>query len=133
MALDVLPDSQVIAVQHLIGVSEIAAIVSTRVYRDLPQNPTYPLLRVFRIGGSPALQRRLDAASLQLEAWANTISDASGLARKAQAAMWELQSTVTPYGVVADVRDTLGLQYLPDPVTNKSRFIWGHELRARPL
>jgi dihydroxyacid dehydratase/phosphogluconate dehydratase len=133
VALVVLPNSERIATQYLLDVSEVAAIVGQRVWTVAPTNPTYPFVRLFRIGGIPALQRRLDEANLQLEAWGNTQSEARNLAAVTQAAMWELQSTVTDFGVVADVRDTLGLQYLPDPVTTKHRYVWSQALRVRPL
>lgn len=133
MPLIVLPDAERIVHDWLAAYTEVAAIVGTRVVSELPASPTYPILRLFRLGGIPPIAYRLDEANIQLEAWADTKSAATNLARVARAALVDLRSHVTAYGVVSDVRDTLGLQWLPDPVTNKPRVVWSQSLRVRPL
>jgi hypothetical protein len=133
VAVDLLPNVEALTVHYLLAHSDVSALVGQRVVTVLPNNPTFPLVRLFRIGGIPPLRKVLDEASLQVEAWADRKTQAYTLAATAQAALWDMAG-VYAEGVVADVRSTLGLSYLPDPVLNeKPRYVFGVAVRARAL
>ena len=52
--------------------SEVSDLVGTRVYTSLPEDKTYPLVRLQRIGGAPELTDDgllWDRADLQVDVW----------------------------------------------------------------
>lgn len=133
MPLAVLADAELVAITYLRSVAEVSAIVGTRVFWEIPNAPTWPLLRVTRIGGTASVPRRLDAARLQLEAWASTKGAATTLARTAQAAMWEARGTHAG-AVISGVDDSLGLQWIPDDSSSppRPRVLWSQILYLHP-
>lgn len=69
--LFVLPDLERVLSAFLRAQPEIADVYEGRVYTSIPANPTWPLLRLTRIGGVPLLSNLLwvDRAMLQLDSW----------------------------------------------------------------
>ena len=131
MALAVLADAELVVITYLKSVAEVAAIVGTKVTADI--QPELPRLRVVRVGGTLAVPRRLDGARLQFEAWASTKQAARHLAATAHAAMWEANNATNNGAVITGVEDSLGLGWLPDPVTSAPRYIWGQVVYIHPI
>lgn len=137
MTLHILVDVERLVIQYLLGVSEVTAMVGTRVgsRKDKP----YPRLTVTRVGGSPgAIPAHLDAARIQVEAWAPAESDgggkglASSIARTASAAMYDMVNASLEGAVVTDVRCVLGPIWVPDPVTHLPRYLLDFIVRVHP-
>ena len=124
--VDTFPDIEAIVAY------ELRTQLSARVYSSIPENPTFPLIIVKRIGGIPSDRIRLDSASLQIEIWGNSKSEAFDLAASARKTVFGLEPKVCTTGagypvnaIVTGVSDSLGLTWLPDPVTDKDRYIFG--------
>lgn len=111
MALTVLPDVELLAVAWLQAHEEIDVHVGT----EIPAGPTWPVVRVIRIGGSPAVRQWLDVARLQVDVYATTKQAAHVLARLVQAALHDLRG-VHDEGVVTAVDDGV-FSWNPDPET----------------
>lgn len=99
----------------------VAALVDDRVYTIVPAGPTFPLVRLTRIGGAPARPHLLyhDVAEIQLDCYADRKAEAQTLAetvREALAAMPGVHGTA----VVTAVRFGR-LQYLPDGTFDPAR------------
>jgi len=103
-----------------------ADIADGRVYSSIPARPTYPLVRVQRLGGLPAVERRLDRARIQIDAWGNNKSEAFDIAEAARLAVHEAEGTVYGQfdGFITGVEDELGMTFLPDPETNRDRYVF---------
>lgn len=109
--------------------------LDARVYSSLPQSPTFPLILVQRIGGVPIEEHHLDLASIQVDVWGTNKSEARLLATQARVALHESEGVyhhsddsgedwpVTAY--VTRVRDTTGLAWAPDPISNRDRYVFG--------
>lgn len=69
--ITLLPDVERLAATWLRNLSDVRAIVGDRVYGAIPAAPTFPLVRLTRIGGEPVLSRplHLDRAHLQVDCW----------------------------------------------------------------
>jgi hypothetical protein len=72
MTLRTLPDAERLVSTFLRDQAEVTALVGSRVYTSLPQDKTYPLVRLQRIGGAPELTDDgllWDRADLQVDVW----------------------------------------------------------------
>lgn len=100
---------------------------------SIPANPTYPLLVIKRIGGTPADKRALDRANLQIDVWGNSKSECRDLANAARIVLMSLEGTTSSdfNGVVTCVEDNLGLFWLPDQETKRDRYIFGVSIYAK--
>jgi hypothetical protein len=126
---DTFPDAEALASKVLRDASITG--LSTRVYSSIPNDPTWPLVTVKRIGGVPVERHRLDHPRIQIDVWGTSKSEALDIAQAARAALhaMEGQSYSSPVtGTVTAVRDDLGLTWSPDPVTNRDRYIFGVSL-----
>lgn len=105
MTLRVLPDVELLTVAWLQGIDELANLYAG-IYTEIPADPTLPLVRVIRIGGSPTVRQHLDAARLQIDTYADRGEKqaAHDLARLVQAAMHAMPG-VHDEGVVTCVED----------------------------
>jgi hypothetical protein len=132
---NVLPDIEA-AVAEAIRDAAITDL-DERVYSSIPAKPTYPLAVVQRIGGTPAVRRYLDRANIQINIWATSKSEALDIAQEARVAVLETEgTTVTVDGMniwVSAVDDSLGLSFVPDPATNRDRYLFGLLVAARVL
>ena len=111
--------------------------LSARVYSTIPSNPVYPLMTVKRIGGLPADRARLDRANLQIDVWGNNKSEARDLADSARRQLHRMEGRIFSTGagdvvnaVVTGVRDNLGMTWLPDPSSDRDRYIFGVSVYA---
>lgn len=131
MPLRLLPDAELLAVNALRANADLAALVGTRVYTAVPADPSFPLVRVSRIGGIPTIPQHLDVARLQVDAWGTTKHQARTVAATAQAALHAATGTHAQ-GVLTGVDDDLGLSWQPDPETDQPRYVFGVALYIHP-
>lgn len=136
MAHDVFPDLEAIA-RNVIANANITNL-STRVYSSVPKDYTrsQAIATVRRIGGVPAEKHRYDRANIQVDVWGTSKSVAQDIAQAARAALHDAENTrftspVSAY--VAGVQDSLGLTWLPDPVTGQDRYTFGVYMTGRKL
>ena len=138
-----LPAAESVAIAWLVPHPLLSELVGSRVYADVPEGATYPLVRIERIGGGTIGGGHwLDSAHLQISAWAaNAITEqgfgsarsaARGICEQAIAALHEL-SGVTELAVVTAVEDVAGAKFVPDPATHHPRFIGEVLLTLHPL
>lgn len=109
-----IPDAEALVSQYLRDQDSIEALVDERVYTALPKSPEWPLLMVRRVSGAPVTSRplHLDAAVLQLDAYAETKKQAQTLVETARSELAELEGT-HDLGVVSGV--LFGpMSWLPD-------------------
>ena len=136
MTVTLLPDIERLVTGFLRAQSEVSTIVGARVYTEVPGDPTFPLVRVRRLGGFPTLSRPLqvDAPLVQIEGYAATKGAARLLTETCRAVLAERVEGVHDTGVVAGV--TFGaLIWLPDEdfTPPKPRYIADATLTVRPL
>lgn len=114
--------------------SVLRAALDCGVYSSIPaKNPQYPLVTVKRIGGVPAVRERLDMANLQVDVWGNSKKDALDIAQQARVVLMGMagQTYSTPLpGFISDVRDSLGLAWLPDQESGRDRYVFGVNVYA---
>ncbi len=125
MKVDALPD-----VEALVAY-ELRTTLSARVYSSIPTNPVWPLITVKRIGGTPADRVRLDRANIQIDVWGNNKSEARDLADSARVKLHAMEPKVCTTGagypvngIITGIADTFGLTWLPDPLTDRDRYIF---------
>jgi hypothetical protein len=119
-------------IEALVGYWLRTQIGGSRVYSSIPNNPTWPLVTVKRIGGIPRIETMLDSAHIQLDVWGNNKSEARDLADNMRRTLHAMQgqkfataSGAPDNGYVTAVTDSLGLTFLPDPTTGRDRYIVG--------
>lgn len=115
------PDVEAILIQRL-------AALNYKVGAELPKTPIYPCVVIKRIGGTPAEVHHLDYASIQVEVWGNSKTDAAGLVYPLRTAIHELEGASIEGSIkafITGVVDTLGVTWTPDPVTDRARYMFG--------
>jgi hypothetical protein len=125
---NVLPDMEA-AVATVIRDAAITGL-GDRVYSSIPAKPTYPLVVVIRVGGTPSVRRYLDRANIQINVWGENQGQALDIAQECRVVVLEAEGTnVTIDGVgdvwISAVDDSLGMSYVPDPSTNRDRYLFG--------
>lgn len=120
---ELFPDSEAMCAHAL----KDAGICGGRVYSSIPRNPTWPLTIVKRLGGIPAVERRLDSARIQIDVFGNNKAEARLECDKARVALHNMEGTIflTEKGFVSGVEDELGMIFVPDPETARDRYILG--------
>ena len=132
-----LVDVEALVSQYLRAQSEVTAYVGQRVYTALPDDKTFPLVRITRIGGVPPMSRPMyvDAAHLQIDVFGGskaTTLDTIDAVREELAKIVD-EDPVQPLGVVCGVR--FGpLAYLPDETFKpaKPRYVLDVTVTVRP-
>jgi hypothetical protein len=116
MTLRVLPDAELLTVTWLQTVDELANLYAG-IYTEIPADPTLPVIRVVRVGGTPTVRQHLDVARLQIDVYADRgeKQSAHDLARLVQAALHEMPG-VHDEGVVTCVEDGV-FRWNPDEAT----------------
>lgn len=109
----ILPDVEQMVIQWALGTPAVNT-VSDRIYSAVPANPTFPLIRVTRIGGLPTSRLLwLDQASLQVDVWGGAKATARLVAETMRAHMSaDLVGPHNPGSVTAV--EVGGLTWLPD-------------------
>jgi hypothetical protein len=109
---------------HLLTVAAVTTQVGTRIYGfDLPTSPTYPAVRLIRVGGPADFEGHIDEALVQVDVFGSTREnayDAHAPVRAALAAMGGLFGT----DVISKVVEVTGPGWLPDPTTERPRWTW---------
>lgn len=131
-----LPDAEALVSQFLRAQPELEAAIGNRVYTALPGHPTWPLIRLTLVAGSPVVSRPLvvDRPRIQLEAYGGSKKDARDLidlARRLIAA--RIEGVHAGLGVVSGY--VFGNQsYLPDDSYSptRPRYIADVELITKP-
>lgn len=113
MAVHVLPDIEKIVIEWALNTPEVNTVAS-RIYSAIPANPTFPLIRLFRLGGQPTSRLLwLDNALLQVDVFGGSKSTTRQIAETFRAyASAELVGGHGD-GVVTAV-EVGGLVWLPD-------------------
>jgi len=88
MSLHVAADAERIASTYLRSVPEVAALVGSRVYTEMPKRSrAWPLVRLVRVGGGQVTTpAHLDAATLQVDVWGGSKFEARQAAATVAAA-----------------------------------------------
>lgn len=132
MANAPLPDAVRIVVDHL----ETANLsgVGARVYGfSLPPSPTYPAVRVTRIGGANVVNEHFDGARLQIDVFGGSTEAAHDAMAAVRAELWDLEGTVqSGVGVITGIEELSGPGWLPDPTTERARWTWDIRLLTHP-
>lgn len=127
VAVNTFPDLEAVA-RYALAQANISEIGS-RWYSSIPaKNPQWPLGTVIRIGGLPPVRQYLDMASLQIDVWGESKSQARDIAAQARTVLFSLEGTSvsTPVSAfISGVDDSLGLTWQPDPVTGRDRYLFG--------
>lgn len=114
MPLRVLPDAELLVVNYLRDIDELANLY-VNVWTTLPPAPALPAVRVLRVAGAPAIRQHLDVARLQVDTWADTKEQAHTVARLVQAALHDMPGAHDE-GVVTAVDDGV-FRWAPDDET----------------
>lgn len=123
--LHLMVDAEALVVAFLAGQADVAALVGSRISTELPPAPTFPLVRLERIGGLTGTPAHLDRARIQVEAWGATKGEAHTVAATVRAALFEELPGTHPLGVVTGAEEDLGLTWSPDPESDQPRYVFG--------
>lgn len=117
---------------HLLASAAVTAQVGTRVYGfDLPDNPTFPAVRLIRIGGPADFEGHIDEAVVQIDVFAETRESAYDAMAAVRAAILSMAG-VFGADVVSKAEEVTGPGWLPDPQTERPRYTWDVRLYAHP-
>ena len=133
MVVRALPDAELVLTGYLRGHPDVAALVGTRVYTQLPTSPTFPLVQVRRFGGVPVIDGHLDRASVQIDVWAASKQQARDTAATVQAALIAMPSGPLAGAVVTRVRTETGLSWQPENEGARPRYVLAVEVTLHPL
>lgn len=127
-----LPDAVKIVVDELDSAG--IALIGTRVYGfELPANPTYPAVRVLRIGGTNVIKNWLDGARIQIDVFGGTAEQAWDATAAVRSELWDLDGKNIPgTGMVTGIEELSGPAWLPDPQTERARWTFDIRLYAHP-
>lgn len=136
MAIVTMPDAERLVIDALIADPDLAALVAGRVYGVLPNQKTFPLIRVVRWGGEMVDDGDpfwSDAPALQIDTWADRKAEAVQVAEVARAVCAQRLKGRHPLGVVAGVGIGTSV-YDPDPTWDpaKPRVRLAIDLVTRP-
>lgn len=117
-----LPDVGRLVVWFLIDQPEVEALVERRVYTDLPNTATYPLVRVSQFPGGTGEHRFAGTFVLQIDAWGPGVGDrkaANRIAETCAAAFARLRDRVE-YGGQTAVITNVEVGSVGDDVDDKT-------------
>lgn len=115
MTVSVLPDAEKLVIDWALATSDVADLVSDRIYSALPNEPTFPAVRITRIGGQPVASRPLwlDNALLQVDVWGGPKATTRLVAETIRAYMADSLLGTHTLGCVTEV-DLGQFTWLPD-------------------
>ena len=127
------PDVTALVSQYLRSRSELTDMVGQRVYTVIPNNPTWPLVRLTQFDSIDYTVAWLDGAVVQVDAFGGGIDMASDIGRTARALLHEMYGTHDE-GVVTGVR-TSGWRYQPDATFDPAKpcYLFTAVIAAHPL
>jgi hypothetical protein len=128
----ILPD----VVKLVVDILDSAGIslIGTRVYGfELPATPTYPAVRILRLGGSSVVDDWLDGARIQVDVFGGTAEQAWDATAAVRSKLWDLEGLHVPgSGMVTGIQEISGPAWLPDPRTERARWTWDIRVYAHP-
>lgn len=124
MPAALLPSAEALVVAFLRAQPAVMAIVGNRISTRIPDAPTWPLIRVRRVGGTPQATWE-DAPRVQIECWADVGQDvaADDLSRAVISVLVDAGYRVGGAGYLAVAVPVLGPLPLYDPDTDRPRYI----------
>lgn len=132
-AIRELPDVETLIVKHLQADQDlVTAGVKQIAGPESPKQPKWPMVRIHRTGGSAPVAFWLDGAFIQVDVWG--VKDTAQLRRITSKVWVSLQRMIGVHtlGVVTGVEETVGRVYLPDPGTDRPRYLFGIRVFAHP-
>lgn len=139
MTVTLAADVEKIVSAYLRSRSEVTALVSDRVYTEIPSDATVPLVVLNRLGGAPVRSRQLwlDSARLQFDCYGGSKKTTLTVAETVRACLWDAATATHTGGTVTAV--TFGeLLWLPDETwltTNgkaRPRYLFDATVTAHP-
>jgi hypothetical protein len=132
-----MPDVERLVIAALIADPDVTALAGGRVYGAVPNDKTFPLIRVVRFGGQMIDAGRpwwADAPALQIDTWANRKAEAVGLGEIVRAVCGQRLRGTHETGIVAEVGVGTSV-YEPDESFSpaKPRVRLSLDLVTRPL
>lgn len=125
----VLPDPIVAARTHLVADPLVTALIADRVHTRTPRQPTWPLVRLRRVGGgrSPNEEHRLERAVIDIHAYDADQDDgidhdscAHEVARTVYASLLDCCGTPIGDAVVVHVASISAPQSIPDSAGDRT-------------
>jgi len=122
-----IPDAEAMVVNYLNDNAAIIALIGAdKVSTELPVDPVLPRIRVTMSGGNPIGRHWLKQVKFNIEAWAETKTEAFSLIVEAS---YELETGLDgaqlTQGVFTSFEQDTGISWSPDPITNTPRYILG--------
>lgn len=134
MEAHVLPDIEALVIAWALD-SDAVNTVSDRIYGALPNNPTFPAIRITRVGGTPPQRLHwLDEALLQVDVFGGSKATTRLLAATFAAELSVNLVGIHPLGVVTAAAAG-GLQWQPDEsfAPAKPRYTFDAAVTYHPL
>ena len=107
-------DVEAILVTFLRAQADITAVVSDRVYTDLPHKRDYPMVHVTRTGGGYTYKNHLEEAEMSIDVFGGTHKVAYNLANLCLSTMAKGLVGSHPEGAITKVK-TSAVAYDPEP------------------
>lgn len=129
-----LPYIEKLLVDFLLAQPEIEALVSDRVYTELPESKAFPLVRIHQFGTLPARNPRwLETSTVQIEAYGGTKNTAHTIAQTCAGVMQARLQGSHDEGVVTGVTFT-GFADISDETFTpaKPRWLFVAQVTAHP-
>lgn len=127
------PDVEAIVIARLLNDRRVTDLIEDRVYPAIPPDAVFPLLVVAQVTDDVAGWGTVAAAPVDVNAWGivpspndSGLGAASLLIRTARASLWNRDwiGTQAAGGIVSGVSQRVGIQRLPDPETNRPRYVF---------
>jgi hypothetical protein len=117
MPINILPDAELALIQYLRSRSEITALVpGSRITTVAPPEPTYPLVRVMRIGGTGTSWGLIDEPAFQVDVIGGSRHLCQQIARTIRACILAIANDTVSEGTLASASEETGIQWFPDTV-----------------
>lgn len=116
-APNVAPDAELAVLQFLRSRTEVTSLVpGTRITTSRPQEPTYPVVVVQRVGGTSTAWNFIDEAALQIDVVGDTRYNCQRIARTIAGCVLAIANDTVTEGVLVSAFEEVGPQWLPDTV-----------------
>lgn len=128
-----IPDVEALLVGHLNEQQTIISIAGVdRVSTEIPAGAEMPRIRLTLTGGSPEIPGWLHSPRVNIEAYADTKTEAFDLIVAAIEAAEQLSNTVRDGIVISSCEQETGLSWSPDPFTETPRYLAAIVLYVHP-
>jgi hypothetical protein len=117
MPIKVLPDAELALIQYLRSRTEVTNLVpADRITTTSPAEPTYPLVRVMRIGGGSTSWGLIDEPAFQVDVVGGSRYQCQRIARTVRACILAIANDTVSEGTLASGSEEVGIQWIPDSV-----------------